>query len=115
MNEKDGMLRDEVYAKTDDEEVEEDRQVFEVELEDGTTAKAELLCLAEIDEVEYAVYALDNEDGTFDILASYVRKDEEGYDMLADIENAEDKRKIAEFVKSCIPELKKGVSAITKD
>ena len=60
--------------------------------------EAELLSVVEIDEKEYAVYSLDNGDGTEDILASYVIKDEEGYDVLRDITNPKDKKMIANFI-----------------
>ena len=37
-----------------------------------------------------------------DILASYVIKDDEGYDQLVDIDDAEDREKVAEFIKNLI-------------
>jgi len=76
----------------------EENQKFLVEIETGEIMEAELLSVVEIDRMEYAVYSLDNGDGTVDILASYVFKDEEGYDVLRDITNPMDKEKIANFI-----------------
>lgn len=75
-------------------------QIFQVELETGEIVDAELLACVEIDDKEYAVYSIDNEDGTVDILASYVSQDDEGYDTLKDIDNPADKEKISNFIKS---------------
>ena len=52
-------------------------QKFQVEVETGEIMDAELLSVVEIDGKEYAVYSIDNQNGTVDILASYVEKDEE--------------------------------------
>jgi hypothetical protein len=63
---------------------------------------AELLSVVDIDGKEYAVYSLDNNNGTVDILASYVTKDEEGYDKLVDIDNPIDKEKISNFIRNLV-------------
>lgn len=77
-------------------------QRFKVEIETGEIVDAELLSVVEIDSQEYAVYSIDNENGTVDILASYVVKDEEGYDKLVDITNPVDKEKVFNFIKGLI-------------
>ena len=77
-------------------------QIFKVETESGEIVDAELLSVVEIDNKEYAVYSIDNENGTVDILASYVAKDEEGYDKLVDITNPVDKEKVFNFIKGLI-------------
>lgn len=77
-------------------------QKFKVEIETGEILEAELLSVVEIDEKQYAVYSIDNQNGTVDILASYVEKDEEGYDKLVDIDNPLDKEKIANFIKNLV-------------
>lgn len=77
-------------------------QKFQVRVETGEILEAELLSIVEIDEKEYAVYSIDNNNGTVDILASYVEKDEEGYDKLVDITNPEDKDKISTFIKEIV-------------
>jgi hypothetical protein len=80
----------------------ETNQRFQVEIETGEVMDAELLSVVEIDGKEYAVYSLDNKNGTVDILASYVIKDAEGYDQLVDISNPIDKEKISNFIKSLV-------------
>lgn len=80
----------------------EKNQKFQVEIENGEHAEATLLSVVEIDGKEYAVYSIDNDNGTVDILASYVVKDSEGYDELIDITNPVDKEKIANFIKSMV-------------
>ncbi len=82
--------------------MEEQNQKFQVEVETGEIMDAELLSVVEIDGKEYAVYSLDNKNGTVDILASYVIKDKEGYDELIDINNPIDKEKISNFIKSLV-------------
>jgi hypothetical protein len=77
-------------------------QIFKVEIESGEIVDAELLSVVEIDSKEYAVYSIDNDNGTVDILASYVVKDEEGYDKLVDITNPVDKEKVFNFIKGLI-------------
>ena len=77
-------------------------QIFQVQIETGEIVNAELLSVVEIDDKEYAVYSIDNRNGTVDILASYVIKDEEGYDKLLDIDSPMDKEKIANFIKNLV-------------
>lgn len=77
-------------------------QKFQVQVETGEIMEAELLSVVEIDEKEYAVYSIDNNNGTVDILASYVEKDEEGFDKLVDITNPMDKEKISRFIKDLV-------------
>lgn len=77
-------------------------QKFQVRVETGEIMEAELLTVVEIDSKEYAVYSIDNNNGTVDILASYVEKDEEGYDKLVDIEDPADKEKISTFIKEIV-------------
>lgn len=80
----------------------ETNQKFQVEIENGEIMDAELLSVVEIDGKEYAVYSIDNKNGTVDILASYVVKDSEGYDQLVDITNPIDKEKVSNFIKELI-------------
>ena len=77
-------------------------QRFQVQVETGEIMEAELLSVVEIDEKEYAVYSIDNQNGTVDILASYVEKDDEGFDKLVDITNPVDKEKISRFIKDLV-------------
>ncbi len=82
--------------------MEDTNQIFKVETETGEIVDAELLSVVEIDSKEYAVYSIDNPNGTVDILASYVVKDSEGYDKLEHITDALDKEKIFRFIKGLI-------------
>ena len=77
-------------------------QKFQVQIETGEVMDAELLSVVNIDNKDYAIYSIDNKNGTVDILASYVVKDEEGYDKLLDINNPVDKEKIAVFIKKMV-------------
>lgn len=77
-------------------------QKFQVQIETGAIMEAELITVVEIDGKEYAVYSIDNKNGTVDILASYVEKDEEGYDKLVNITDPEDKEKITMFIKKYV-------------
>lgn len=79
-----------------------ENQKFNVETETGEIKEAELITVVSIDGKEYAVYMLENDMGSVDILASYVVKDEEGYDTLIDIDNEEDKQKVTEFISDLI-------------
>lgn len=77
-------------------------QKFQVQIETGAIMEAELITVVEIDSKEYAVYSIDNKNGTVDILASYVEKDEEGYDKLVNITDPEDKEKVTMFIKKYV-------------
>lgn len=77
-------------------------QTFKVQVETGEIMDAELLSIVRIDNKEYAVYSLDNKNGTIDILASYVIKDAEGYDKLLDIIDPTDKAKISKFIRELV-------------
>lgn len=79
-----------------------ENQRFDVEIETGEILEAELLAVVEIDGQDYAIYSLNNGDGTVDVLASYVVQDEEGYDTLVDIENPKDKQKIEAYLEDII-------------
>ncbi len=83
----------------------EENQKFNVQIETGEIKEAELLTIVEIDHKQYAIYMIDNDETqgeNVDILASYVVKDEEGYDQLVDIDDPEDREKVAEFIKNLI-------------
>lgn len=79
---------------------EEESQTFMVETEDGTEHLATIISVVTIDGIEYAIYSIENsrDPQLTDVLASYVLKDEDGYDTLADIDDPEDKRKIYNFI-----------------
>ena len=79
-----------------------ENQKFQVEIETGVIKEAELITIVSIDGIEYAIYMIDNETGSVDILASYLKKDEEGYDVLVDIDSDDDKLKVAEFISNLV-------------
>ncbi len=79
-----------------------ENQKFHVETELGEIKEAELITVVFIDNKEYAIYMIENDSGTVDILASYVVKDPEGYDTLVDIDNEDDRRKVIEFISDLI-------------
>lgn len=79
-----------------------ENQIFKVEIETGEVKDAELITIVSIDGKEYAIYMIENDMGSVDILASYVQKDAEGYDILVDIENEEDRQKVIEFISDLI-------------
>lgn len=82
--------------------MEDVNQKFQVQIETGEIMDAELLSVVNIDNKDYAIYSIDNKNGTVDILASYVVKDEEGYDKLLDINNPIDKEKVAGFIRKMV-------------
>ena len=75
-----------------------ENQKFKVQIETGEIKIAELITVVFIDGKKYAVYMLENDQGTIDILADYVVKDKDGFDTLVAIDNEEDRRKVAEFI-----------------
>lgn len=77
-------------------------QKFDVQTETGEVKEAELITIVTIDGKDYAIYMLPNDVGNVDILASYVLKDDEGYDVLVDIDNNEDKLKVIEFISNLL-------------
>ena len=79
-----------------------ENQIFKVEIETGEIKDAELITIVSIDGKEYAIYMIENDMGSVDILASYVQKDAEGYDILVDIENEEDRQNVIEFISDLI-------------
>lgn len=79
--------------------MEEKNQIFKVQIDGGEVQDAELLTVVAIEGKEYAIYTIDNPNGTVDVLASYVEKDENGYDVLVDITDEGDRAKVAEVIK----------------
>ena len=65
---------------------------------DGIEKEAKILKILSINEKEYAIYSIDNENETSDIFSSEIIKDEDGYDKLIDIEEPKVKEKIFEII-----------------
>lgn len=82
--------------------MDQDNQKFQVQIETGEIKEAELLTLVEIDGIKYAIYMIENDAENVDVLASYVVKDEEGFDKLVDIDNPTDKEKVIEFINNLV-------------
>lgn len=77
----------------------DNQDMFKVQLETGEVKDAELLNVVEIEGQEYAIYSIDNEDGTVSVMASVLIQDEHGNITLADLEDPEVKALIAEYIK----------------
>lgn len=74
-------------------------QKFQIQNELGEIKEAEIMTVVKLDGKRYAVYTIANEDDTVNVYASYVEKDKNGFDVLVDIENKEDKKKITDYIK----------------
>ena len=70
---------------------------FKIEI-DGEMKEAELLKKVTIDAKDYAIYAVDRGDETSDILASRLEKDNDGKDILVDLETDEERTKLKDIV-----------------
>ena len=57
-----------------------------------------MLKIVSLDNNRYAIYAIDKGDETSDILASRVVKDNEGKDILVDLETDEERAKLKDIV-----------------
>ena len=77
-------------------------QIFKVQIETGEILDARLLACVSIDDKDYAIYTIPNQNGKLDVLASYIVKDEEGYDSLKDIDDEKDKEKVSNYLNSLI-------------
>ena len=74
-------------------------QKFQIQNELGEIKEAEIMTVVELDNKTYAVYTIPNNNDTVNVYASYVKKDKDGFDMIVDIEDKEDKKKITEYIK----------------
>lgn len=77
-----------------------EKQKFPVKLKDGQEKIAQVLSIVYIDNKKYAVYSVDDNNDSKIIMASYVKEDEDGYDVLVDITDVRDKEKITNYIKS---------------
>ena len=75
------------------------RQMFKVESENGEIKDAELLTVFTKNDIEYAIYAIDNGDETAQLFASRILTDENGEILLSDIENNKEKEEIIKMIK----------------
>ena len=70
---------------------------FKIEV-DGEVKDAEVLKTVSIDNNNYVIYAIDKGDETSDILASRIVKDNEGKDILVDLETDDERNKLRDIV-----------------
>ena len=70
---------------------------FKIEV-DGEVKDAEVLKTVSIDNNNYVIYAIDKGDETSDILASRIVKDDEGKDILVDLETDDERNKLKDIV-----------------
>ncbi len=75
-----------------------ENEKFDIEI-DGVINKAEMLKVITFEDQEYAIYAVDKGDGTSDVLASRLVKNEDGTDTLIDLTD-EERPKLTEIVQA---------------
>ena len=75
---------------------------FKVADEKGIEREANLITIFENDNIEYAVYSIDRDVETANIFVSQIVKDQNGNDILKDIDSLETKQKINNIVKEII-------------
>ena len=74
-------------------------QKFSIEI-DGIEKEAKVINVFEINGREFLIYSIDNGNETSDILYSEIKKDQEGFDQLIDVEDEEIKSNILELIKT---------------
>jgi len=77
-------------------------QIFKIENENGEIKEAELLNVFSINDIEYAVYAIDNNDETSNLYASRIEIDENGQTKLVDLKDNKEKIEIINIVKELL-------------
>lgn len=97
------LLRKKVFSDTLEEQ-DEAFQKFQFETKTGEVKEVTVLMVVTLKGKEYAVYAIENDDGTNDVDEVYVLQDKEGNEYPAEIDNPFDKEDIEEYVKRVITE-----------
>ncbi len=80
-------------------------QIIRVIDENGIERDAEVLTVFEVTATgkNYCIYSIKNDNSDeVSVLASLIEKDEEGYDVLKDIENPEEKKAIYDIVSEIV-------------
>lgn len=75
---------------------------FKVVDENGTEHSAEVVTAFSYKESEYLIYSVDKDEENADILVSRLVKDEEGYDVLEDIEDDSERLEVQNVVKEIL-------------
>lgn len=78
------------------------KQFFKVENENGEIKDAELLNIFSKDDIEYAVYSIDNGDDTSNLYASRIIINENGETRLEDLKDNNEKIEIIKIIKDLL-------------
>lgn len=82
--------------------MEENNAVFTIVDENNETKTASLITVAEIEGREYAVYSIDSDLDNCDVMVSRLIKNADGSDLLEDIIDEEERKKIHSIVKEIL-------------
>lgn len=74
---------------------------FQIEIENGNIKNANLLSVFSKNDIEYAVYSIENEDNEM-LYASRIVKDEEGHDSLVNISDETERKEIIDLIKDIL-------------
>lgn len=80
----------------------EEKETFIMKDENGNEKEAEIITVIEIDNKEYAIYAVNKNEESDNIFASRIIKDENGNNVIKSIENQEEKEKVFEIIKELL-------------
>lgn len=83
--------------------MENEKETIMVEI-DGVQKEAEVINVITVDDKRYIFYSVDLGDGTADVYASELIKDEEGYDKMIDIEDEEIRKNVFELANTMLSE-----------
>lgn len=78
------------------------KKTFKVQNENGEIKQAELLNVISKNDIEYAVYSIDNGDETSNLYASRIVIDENGESQLVDLEDNNEKSEIIAVIKELL-------------
>lgn len=78
------------------------KQFFKVENENGEIKDAELLNVFSINDTEYAIYSIDNDNETSNLYASKIEIDENGQTKFVDLKDNQEKIEIINIVKELL-------------
>lgn len=79
---------------------------FRVVDEQGNEHEAEVITAFTYKNKDYLVYSIDSDEENADILVSRLTKDIEGYDVIEDIDNEEERIEVQKAVKEILSSIK---------
>lgn len=82
--------------------MEENNAIFTIVDENNETKNASLITVVEIEGREYAVYSIDRDLDNCDVMVSRLIKNADGSDLLEDIIDEEERKKIHSIVKEIL-------------